>query len=74
MAAQGKVIKVCMNPMCDEVAHFIEKAEKRCRNCNTRMIAIDEKTYWAKYAENYFQYDYRTGDFYYPARNSQSTS
>lgn len=38
------------------------------------MIAIDEKTYWSKYAKNYFQYDYRTGDFFYPERSKDSRS
>jgi hypothetical protein len=62
------VIKVCLDDQCSEVAHFIERSEKHCRNCGKTMIAINWQTYEKKFADEYFQYDYRTGDFYRPLR------
>jgi hypothetical protein len=58
------MIKVCINPNCEEVAHFIDKSETHCRNCGSRMLAINDKTYEEKYKSNFFQYDYRTGEIY----------
>jgi hypothetical protein len=56
------MIKVCINPHCDEVAHNIAKSETRCRNCDFRLITIDEDTYLKKFVNNTFQVDYTTGE------------
>ena len=56
------MIKVCINPCCEEVAHNIEKKETRCRNCDMVMVEIDDNTYYRKYINNFFQIDYSTGE------------
>jgi hypothetical protein len=56
------MIKVCVNPQCQEVAHNISVKETRCRNCGFIMVKINEKTYLNKFAGHYFQYDYSTGE------------
>ena len=53
-----KVLKVCINPHCEEVAHNCPKGETRCRNCNGRLCEINKKTYGDKFINNYFQYNY----------------
>jgi hypothetical protein len=55
---QNKVLKVCVDPNCEEIAHNIDKKETRCRNCNCLMVEINKETYRSKFIENYFQYDY----------------
>ncbi len=66
-----KTTKVCIDPHCEEVAHNIEKKETRCRNCGMLMVEIDQKTYLQKFASNYFQYDYQTGEIYRPRAGVQ---
>lgn len=51
------MIKICINPQCAEVAHNCDK-ETKCRNCDFRLIAINEETYREKFINNFFQYDY----------------
>ena len=57
-----KVIKVCINPQCSEVAHNIKKEETKCRNCDFKMVEINSETYVKKFALSFFQYDYSTGE------------
>ncbi len=67
------MIKVCIDPMCDEVAHNCEQSEKRCRSCDMKLVTINQATYWKKYSMNFFQYDYQTGNLYRPVINRQLT-
>ena len=60
------MIKVCIDPHCEEVAHNIEKSEKRCRSCGMKMVEINEKTYRDKFSNNFFQFDYQTGQYFRP--------
>lgn len=57
-------IKVCTNPNCEEIAHNIEKEEKRCRNCGFLMVEINQETYLKKYSKWFWQYDYKTGNLH----------
>lgn len=52
------MIKVCINPQCEEIAHNIDKNEKHCRNCDFIMVEINKDTYLKKFINNPFQYDY----------------
>ncbi len=58
------MIKICVDPYCEEIAHNIDKSEKRCRTCNGSMIRINDKTYNAKFSKHHFQYDYKTGHYF----------
>lgn len=57
-----RVLKVCIDPHCEEVAHNCPKTETRCRNCGMLLVKINEMAYRKKYAYNTFQIDYETGD------------
>lgn len=58
------IIKVCINPQCEEVAHNIEKKETRCRNCNFMLVEINYKQYQKKFFHSPFQIDYSTGNIF----------
>jgi hypothetical protein len=60
------MIKVCIDPQCEEVAHNCENKETHCRSCNGRLIAISVDQYSKKFKNNFFQYDYTTGELYRP--------
>jgi hypothetical protein len=62
------MIKVCIDPMCEEVAHHIDKKETRCRSCDGIMVEIGVQTYREKFMGNFFQYDYRTYDLVTPVK------
>jgi len=55
-------IKVCIDPQCGQVAHNCDKKETRCRNCGMILVAINEKTYLAKFADEFFQIDHNTDE------------
>jgi len=63
------MIKVCANPHCEEVAHNIDEKEKHCRSCGMRLLKINKQTYDLKFSNNWFQYDYQTGEFFRPQTN-----
>jgi len=60
------MVKVCINPHCEEVAHNTEKNETRCRNCDMILIKISKDQYLKKYIHNFFQVDYSTGNLVTP--------
>lgn len=66
------MIKVCIDPHCEELAHNIEKKETRCRNCGMLMVEINQETYQQKFIGNFFQVDYSTGDRFDPVKNGYS--
>ena len=63
------VIKVCPNPHCDAVFHNTPKKETHCKNCGGNIIMINEKQYWKKFSNEFFQYDFITYKYYYPNRS-----
>lgn len=60
------VVKVCGDPHCDAIFHNIPKTHTRCTDCNGMLIEINQDTYTRKFANNFFQYDFTTGDYYRP--------
>ena len=54
--------KVCLDPCCQEVALNCPVKTTRCKNCGSRLIIINQKTYEEKYKNDFFQYDYLTGE------------
>lgn len=62
------MIKKCINPHCDEIAHNIQKKETRCRNCGYLMVEINQETYDKKFRHEPFQIDYSTGKNYLPQK------
>lgn len=68
------MIKVCINPQCDEVLHNTPAKATRCPNCDMRLVAISEKCYQQKYAGSIFQFDYLTGDPYRPAKQAPGST
>lgn len=54
--------------MCEAVWHFCPESKTACKDCGGRLLKITEKTYWKKFAGNYFQYDYRDLGFYKPQK------
>jgi hypothetical protein len=56
------MIKVCINPHCEELAHNYNIDETRCRNCDFILVKITEETYLKKYINNFFQIDYQSGE------------
>ena len=62
------VIRVCPDPQCETVHHNCPPRYTHCCNCDGWIIKINEKTYWSKFAQNYFQYDVTTGEYFRPSR------
>ncbi len=67
-----KVLKVCIDPTCEAVAHNCPKKETHCRDCNMILVEIDKKTYETKFINNFFQYDYNTDELVTPAQMGYS--
>ena len=59
-------IKVCGDPGCEAVYHNCPKKQTKCSDCGGNMIEINAQTYWSKFSNNWFQYDYPTMNYYRP--------
>ena len=57
-------IKVCPDPSCEAVWHNIPKTYTKCNDCGGRVMLINENTFWKKFSNNWFQYDFQTGEYY----------
>lgn len=62
------LIKVCPDPGCEAVWHNIPGSHTKCNDCGGRVIRVNEETFWKKFANNWFQYDFMTGDYYRPEK------
>lgn len=62
------LIKVCADPCCDAVFHNCPVKHTRCNDCGGWLIKINEDTFWKKYANNWFQYDFETGKYFRPEK------
>lgn len=60
--------KVCPNPHCEAVYHNCTEHDKHCADCGTTIRTINEHTYWKKFAHNWFQYDFQTGEIFRPVK------
>lgn len=61
-------IKVCPDPHCDAVWHNCPKKQTRCENCDGWIIKINEQTYWKKFSNHFFQFDFETMELYRPKK------
>ena len=60
------IIKVCPDPACEAVYHNCPKKHTKCNDCGGRIMQINEKTYWRKFSNNWFQYDFKTMEYFRP--------
>lgn len=65
------LIKICVDPQCEAIYHNIPKKVTKCNDCSGRVIIINQKTYWTKFSKNFFQYDFKTKDFYRPEKKQK---
>ncbi|NNV54550.1 hypothetical protein [Limnovirga soli] len=65
---ESTFIKVCPNPQCDAVFHNCPKKETHCKDCGGNIMIINTDTYWKKFSNNWFQYDFATHDYYRPVK------
>jgi hypothetical protein len=65
------LIKVCPNPNCEAVYHNIPKSHTRCNDCGGHVMLINEKTYWSKFSDNWFQYDFESMQYFRPEEVKQ---
>lgn len=68
------LIKLCVDPHCDAVWHNCPKKQTRCKDCDGRIIIINEKTFWEKFSKNWFQYDYETNEYFRPVKENKQLS
>lgn len=64
------VIKICGDPQCEAIYHNMPKTETKCKSCGGKTIEINQKTYWSKYSNWFFQYDFATEEYQRPSHNS----
>lgn len=69
-----KVIKVCPNPNCDAVYHNVPVKETKCFDCGGNIKIINEETYFSKFCNNFFQYDFVTKEYYRPKPKTSQLS
>lgn len=65
------LIKVCPNPNCEAVYHNIPKSYTKCNDCGGNVMLINEKTYWSKFSDNWFQYDFESMQYFRPEQEKQ---
>ena len=63
------LIKICGNPHCDAIFHNIPKKHTKCLDCGGNLKIINEKTYWKKFSNYWFQYDFLTQEYFKPIKN-----
>ena len=62
----NSVIKVCVDPHCEAVYHKCPVNNNKCNDCGGKLIRINVSTYTKKFSNNYFQYDFTTGNYHRP--------
>jgi hypothetical protein len=62
-------IKICPDVGCEAVWHNCPTTETKCKDCGGNIRIVNEETYWKKFSENWFQYDYNTFEYFRPAPN-----
>lgn len=60
------LIKVCPDPGCEAVFHNCPQKQTKCLDCGGRIMRINKETYWKKFSQNFFQYDFKTQKYYRP--------
>jgi hypothetical protein len=67
-AVMRGLIKVCPDPGCEAVWHNIPKSYTKCNDCGGRVMLINKDTFWSKFSNNWFQYDFETGKYFRPQK------
>lgn len=62
------LIKVCPDPGCEAVWHNCPKKHTKCNDCGGNIMQINEDTFWKKFSNNWFQYDFETGEYFRPQK------
>lgn len=62
------LIKVCPEPGCDAVWHNCPEKHTHCNDCGGNIMKINEETFWKKFSNNWFQYDFNTGCYFRPQK------
>jgi len=62
------LIKVCADPHCEAVYHNAPSKPCHCEFCGIPLKRINEDTYWKKFSNNWFQYDFETGEYFRPQK------
>jgi hypothetical protein len=68
--SSSDLIKVCPDPGCEAVWHRVPKSYTKCNDCGGRIMLINETTYWSKFSNNWFQYNFLTGEIFRPEKQS----
>jgi hypothetical protein len=66
------VTKICPDPQCEAVWHKCPKKNTHCLDCGGNIIQINEKTYNKKFKNSFFQYDFKTHEYYRPENQNKS--
>ena len=76
LATKSKLslVKVCPDPGCEAVWHNIPQAYTKCNDCGGRVMLINENTYWNKFSNKWFQYDFETGNYFRPQKSNVQLS
>lgn len=72
--SKTKIIKVCPDPGCEAVYHNCPTKQTHCIDCGGWIKKINEETYWKKFADKFFQYDFLTGQYYRPKNELNHTN
>ena len=59
-------IKICPDPGCEAVYHNCPVKVTHCNDCGGWIIKINEDTFWKKFSNNFFQYDFETMEYFRP--------
>lgn len=65
------LIKVCPDPGCEAVFHNCLVKQTRCLDCDGWIKKINESTFWKKFSNNWFQYDFETKKIYRPQKTEE---
>ncbi len=66
------VTKICPDPGCSAVWHNCPKKHTRCNDCGGNIMAINAETFWEKFALEWFQYDFKSGELFRPVSSMKS--
>lgn len=68
------LIKICGDPHCDAIFHNCPKKHTKCNDCGGRLIQINEDTFWKKFSNYFFQYDFKTMEYFRPMKMKRQLS
>lgn len=68
------IIKVCPDPGCEAVWHNCPQQHTKCNDCGGNIMKINEDTFWKKFSNNWFQYDFLTNKYFRPQKELKQMS